>query len=206
MSENVKQTDPDIVKLDLPPYVEEYSPFPDVEPDFNFEDKKEEIYLRNRIIAAQEQVKLIKEEERKRLEKQEKFREMTEAAKAADRAAIAAKRSQYWDKLVLPVSIITVCAIIALIVVLSGRLSNPPVSVYDTFEKMETDSIWYEMRLTETATAVSQTETEAATQVSAEPIVTEISEEIIEDEETEDAEIIPVKDPFSVYDEILKTT
>ena len=171
MPENVKQTDPDIVKPNLPPYVEEQSPFPDIEPDFNFEDKKEEIYLRNRIIAAQEQVKLLKEEERKRLEKQEKIREMTRAAKAADRAAIAAKKNQYWDKLVLPVSIITVCAIIALIVVLSGRLSKPPVSVYDTFEKIQTDSIWAEMRLRETTITVLQTE--EATQVSQEPVAAE---------------------------------
>ena len=169
MSENAKLTDPDIVKMDFPPYVEEYSPFPDIEPDFNFEDKKEEIYLRNRIIAAQEQVKLLKDEERKRLEKQEKFREMTEAAKAADRAVIAAKRSQYWDKLVLPVSIITICTIIALIVVLSGRLSQPSVN-----NTLVDESAWIEMmRLIETTRTVPQTETEAATQVSQEPVAAE---------------------------------
>ena len=171
MSENAKLTDPDIVKLDLPPYVEEYSPFPDVEPDFNFEDKKEEIYLRNRIIAAQEQVKLLKEEERKRLEKQEKFREMTEAAKAADRAVRTAKKNQYWDKLVLPVSIITICAIISLIVVLSGRLSDPPASVYDFSYEESLNYLFNEMRLRETTMAVTQTET--ATQVSQEPVAAE---------------------------------
>lgn len=205
MSENAKQTDPDIVKMDFPPYVEEQSPFPDVEPEFNFEDNKEEIYRRNRIIAAKEQVRLLKEENRKKLEKQEQFREMTEAAKAANKAANTANKKSYWDKLVLPVSIITACGIISSIVALSGRTSKPSVSVSDLIEEMETDNIWAEMRLTETAMAVPQTE--AATQVSAEPIVTEISEEITEEEETE---IILEKDPFSVYDEIhdeiLKTT
>lgn len=157
--------DPDIVEMEFPPYVEEYSPFPDVEPDFSFEENKEEIYLRNSIIAAKEQVKLLKEEERKRLEKQEQFREMTRAAKASNRtvrAVRAAKKNQHWDKLVLLDVIIAVLGIIALIVALSGRTSNPPVSVYDKFEEMETDSIWAEMRLTETAT-----------QVLAEPLITE---------------------------------
>lgn len=179
--------DYDVIEMDFPPYVEEYSPFPDVEPEFSFEEHKEEIYLRNRIIAAQEQAKLLKEEERKRLEKQEQFREMTEAAKA-----VTPKR--HWDKLVLLDAIIAVIGIIALIVALSGRTSKPSETIYDSFEKMETDNIWAEMRLTET---------ETATQVSAKPIVTEISEE-------EQTEIILEKDPFLVYDErndeILKTT
>lgn len=197
--------DPDIVEMDFPPYVEEQSPFPDVEPDFNFEDNKEEIYLRNRIIAAQEQVKLLKEEERKRLEKQEKFREMTQAAKTADRAVMAAKRKRHWDKLVLPVSIITICAIISLIVVLSGRTSKPPASVYDLSYEESLNYLFAEMRLTETTMAVP--ETEAVTQVSREPVVTKSSKKTTKKEETQ---IILDKDPFSAYDErideILKTT
>lgn len=203
MSENAKQTDPDIVEMDFPPYVEEHSPFPDVEPEFNFEDNKEEIYLRNRIIAAEEQVKLLKEEERKRLEKQEQFREMTEAAKSAD-------KKRHWDNIILLDSIIVIFGIIALIVALSGRTSNPPVSVYDSFEKIQTDSIWDEMRLAETAAAVPKTETEAVTQVSREPVVTKSSKKKKEKEEKEETQIILDKDPFSAYDErneeMLKTT
>lgn len=70
--------DPDIVEMDFPPYVEEYSPFPDVEADFNFEDNKEEIYRRNRIIAAEKQLAVLREENRQKLEKQEQYREISE--------------------------------------------------------------------------------------------------------------------------------
>lgn len=139
MAENkmqAKQEDPDIVEMDFPPYVEEYSPFPDVEIDFNFEDNKEEIYRRNRIIAAKEQADIIKREKLQRLEKQRQLRETTQAANAA-------KRKDYWDKLVLPVSIITFLAIVLLIVVLSGRLSEPQTN--DMSFEESVNSMWFEL-------------------------------------------------------------
>lgn len=139
MAENkmqAKQEDPDIVEMDFPPYVEEYSPFPDVEIDFNFEDNKEEIYRRNRIIAAKEQADIIKREKLQRLEKQRQLRETTQAANAA-------KRKDYWDKLVLPVSIITFLAIVLLIVVLSGRLSDPQTN--DMSFEESVNSMWFEL-------------------------------------------------------------
>ena len=43
----------DIVKIDLPPYEEEQSPFPDVETEVSFEENKEEIYRRNIELAAE---------------------------------------------------------------------------------------------------------------------------------------------------------
>lgn len=139
MAENkmqAKQEDPDIVEMDFPPYVEEYSPFPDVEIDFNFEDNKEEIYRRNMIIAAKEQADIIKREKLQRLEKQRQLRETTQAANAA-------KRKDYWDKLVLPVSIITFLAIVLLIVVLSGRLSEPQTN--DMSFEESVNSMWFEL-------------------------------------------------------------
>lgn len=45
--------DKDIVKIDLPPYEEEQSPFPDVETEASFEENKEEIYRRNIELAAE---------------------------------------------------------------------------------------------------------------------------------------------------------
>lgn len=45
--------DKDIVKIDLPPYEEEHSPFPDVETEDVFEENKEEIYRRNIELAAE---------------------------------------------------------------------------------------------------------------------------------------------------------
>lgn len=73
MAEITKQTDPDIVEMDFPPYVEEYSPFPDVEIDFNFEDNKEEIYLRNNELAKEIEAKLAAEEARKIAAKKAEF-------------------------------------------------------------------------------------------------------------------------------------
>lgn len=65
--------DPDIVEMDFPPYVEEYSPFPEVETDFNFEDNKEEIYLRNTELAKEIEAKLADEEARKIAAKKAEF-------------------------------------------------------------------------------------------------------------------------------------
>lgn len=45
--------DNNIVKIDLPPYEEERSPFPDVETETSFEENKEEIYRRNIELAAE---------------------------------------------------------------------------------------------------------------------------------------------------------
>ena len=65
--------DPDIVEMDFPPYVEEQSPFPDIEPDFNFEDNKEEIYLRNTELAKEINARLAAEEKRKIAAKKAEF-------------------------------------------------------------------------------------------------------------------------------------
>lgn len=76
MAENTRLTDPDIVEMDFPPYVEEYSPFPDIEPDFNFEDNKEEIYLRNTELAKEINARLAAEEARKIAAKKAEFEKM----------------------------------------------------------------------------------------------------------------------------------
>lgn len=68
--------DPDIVETDFPPYVEEYSPFPDVDIDFNFEDNKEEIYLRNTELAKEINARLAAEEARKIAAKKAEFEKM----------------------------------------------------------------------------------------------------------------------------------
>lgn len=49
----MNDNDNNAVKLDLPPYEEEQSPFPDVDSDFSFEENKEEIYRRNIELAAE---------------------------------------------------------------------------------------------------------------------------------------------------------
>lgn len=45
--------DNDIVKIELPPYKEELSPFPEAEAEAPFEENKEEIYRRNIELAAE---------------------------------------------------------------------------------------------------------------------------------------------------------
>lgn len=45
--------DKDVLKIDLPPYEEEITPFPEVEPEAYFEEQKEEIYRRNIELAAE---------------------------------------------------------------------------------------------------------------------------------------------------------
>lgn len=197
--------DNDIVKIDFPPYVEEHSPFPDVEPDFNFEDNKEEIYLRNRIIAVQEQVKLLKEEERKRLEKQERLREMTQAAKTVNRTAKKKRLSKtrisvYWTAAAF---LIAVCCTVALFAVISATYSRSSSNIYYDPDTSEIAVVIGDVVLRGGGAAEEEFTEMETTQVSREPIVTEISEEITEEEETE---IILEKDPFSTYDEIRKTT
>lgn len=68
-----KPFDPDIVEMNFPPYVEEQSPFPDVETDFNFYENKDEIYLRN--------IELVKE--------------MNEKAAANEARMVAAKKAEF---------------------------------------------------------------------------------------------------------------
>lgn len=72
-SEKLSAEDNDVLKIELPPYEEEVSPFPDVETDFNFEENKEEIYLRNTELAIEINAKLAAEEARKIAAKKAEF-------------------------------------------------------------------------------------------------------------------------------------
>lgn len=72
----------DVVKMDFPPYEEEYSALPEPEiTEEPFYKIKEEVYRRNRAIAAEQQTAMLKEEERRKAEKREQFREMLEKSK-----------------------------------------------------------------------------------------------------------------------------
>ncbi|MDE5576052.1 MAG: hypothetical protein K2J11_01520 [Oscillospiraceae bacterium] len=50
----------DVVELDLPDYPEEQNAIHDVEPESSFAENKEEIYIRNRKLAAEESYKQMK--------------------------------------------------------------------------------------------------------------------------------------------------
>ena len=51
---NEKSQNGDVVELNLPDYIEEQNAIPDVETESSFAENKEEIYIRNRKLAAEE--------------------------------------------------------------------------------------------------------------------------------------------------------
>lgn len=57
---NEKSQNGDVVELDLPDYIEEQNAIPDVEPESSFAENKEEIFVRNRRLAAEESYKQMK--------------------------------------------------------------------------------------------------------------------------------------------------
>lgn len=82
----------DVVEMDFPPYEEEYSHLPEPESTVEpFYKVKEEVYRRNRAIAAEEQTALLKAEERRKAEKRERYREMLEEAKPVKRRGLIGK-------------------------------------------------------------------------------------------------------------------
>lgn len=84
--------DYDVVEMDFPPYEEEYSHLPEPESTAEpFYKVKEEVYRRNRAIAAEEQTALLKAEERRKAEKRERYREMLEEAKPVKRRGLSGK-------------------------------------------------------------------------------------------------------------------
>lgn len=57
---NEKNQNGDVVEIDLPDYIEEQRAIPDVETESYFAENKEEIYIRNRKLAAEEAYKQMK--------------------------------------------------------------------------------------------------------------------------------------------------
>ena len=73
----------DMLMMQLPDYEEEFPPFAEAEPqEISFVVNKEEIYKRNRIIAAEEQAKSLIEAEQQKAEKKDRFEEIFKEAKS----------------------------------------------------------------------------------------------------------------------------
>lgn len=83
--------DYDVIEMDLPDYQEEHSAIPDVEDEISFAENKEEIYRRNRLIAAEEQAKQLKEAEREKLLRRERNEELIREAESAETYVIPKK-------------------------------------------------------------------------------------------------------------------
>lgn len=73
--------DYDVVEIALPEYREEDSAIPDVENKSSFSEHKEEIYRRNMVIAAEEQTKLLREEEAARAARKAELERIYEESK-----------------------------------------------------------------------------------------------------------------------------
>lgn len=146
----------DVVKMDFPPYEEEYSALPEPEvTEEPFYKIKEEVYRRNRAIAAEQQTALLKEEERRKAEKREQFREMLEKSKPP---APALPKLRI-NGLALSIAVIAVFGIFIAAVRKSNTAANAAVSeafASEVIQYMETERV--------TTTQAVITETAAAEQ------------------------------------------
>lgn len=191
MAESEQGFDYDVIEMELPPYEEEFSPFPEVETDFNFEEHKEDIYRRNRLIAAERQTELLREENRRKIEKQRQFKEMTELAANAKPRRKPAEG--------LPLRVILLVWGIMLLAVVGGQLFNEmrpktkdeiptKADIYEIQPELESQSLESSLTL--------ETVTEAAV------VLTDTAEQSgLSEEASEEEEVTAVEDPFVEWEE-----
>lgn len=106
----------DVLMMELPEYEEEFPPFAEAETqDISFVVNKEEIYKRNRIIAAEEQSKILIEEEKTKTEKKDKFEKIFSEAKAeVDKKE---KKDRVITTLTVGFAIVVIAVLISLLIV-----------------------------------------------------------------------------------------
>ncbi len=113
----MSEKDADIISMDFPDYVEEYPPFPDVKMELPFAEGKEEVYRRNRLIAAEEQAKQLAEEEKKKAERKAELENMYLEAAETNRSPGRFRKSLGADKKATAVLITAIAALIAILLV-----------------------------------------------------------------------------------------
>ena len=120
--------DNDIVEMDFPAYAEDDHAIPDVPPEASFAENKEEIYRRNRLLAADMQAKelaVIAEEEKAIAAKAAKIEELYKESAAAENYS----RSM---KIIFAVLAVMFAVVIAVVAILSmqmlGSFKNVSVS------------------------------------------------------------------------------
>ncbi|MCH5193941.1 MAG: hypothetical protein J1F11_08275 [Oscillospiraceae bacterium] len=129
-----KRSDHDVLEIDLPAYEEDSFAVPDIEPESSFAENKEEIYRRNRLIAADMQTKeltALAEEEKARADKKAELEELyIESA-----AAVNYHRSIKIIFSVLSVMFsVVITVLVILFVQMSGNKEN--VSVFADAEEV----------------------------------------------------------------------
>jgi len=128
----LSEKDADIISMDFPDYVEEYPPFPDVKTDIPFAEGKEEVYRRNRLIAAEEQAKQLAEEEKEKARRKAELENMYLEATETSRSPELLRKSIGAD---IKAKAIVITAVAALIVMMlltfidSLKTDNVSVSV-----------------------------------------------------------------------------
>lgn len=182
--------DYDVIEMDFPEYQEEYSAIPDVEIESSFTAHKEEIYRRNRLIAAEEQTRILKEEEQKRAESRERTEELYRDAESAEAYVIS-------RKMAVPIVIVFCVALFAIVALLN---KNSRVTMeYAAAEVSLAETTVYQTTATEKVTRVTTERTRRETE--AKITETEISETTVETT----AETV-TETTAEIPPEILKTT
>lgn len=172
----------DVVEMDFPPYEEEYSHLPEPESTAEpFYKVKEEVYRRNRAIAAEEQTALLKAEERRKAEKRERYREMLEEAKPVKRRGLIGKEK-----------------LIPWIIVVVGIVSS--LHWVDN-SKPDTDGVY--VTSVQPEQVLQATTVERVTRARTETVAAETEVEVTEEKT---AKATTVKSETDAYEEMLKTT
>lgn len=187
----------DVIEMDFPGYEEEYPPFPDVTAELPFAEGKEEVYRRNRLIAAEEQAKQLAEDEKKKADRKAELENMYLEAAETNRRR---RKNHGADK--RSVAVITVAAVAFLAIflvyavneVISVSSDHDVVKEYADImtvytetsvraergaeeKKPETEAVVTEAEAVEEVTEAAETETEvmkAAAETTAEA-ATEVS-------------------------------
>jgi len=118
----------DVLSMDFPEYEEEYPPFPDITAELPFAEGKEEVYRRNRLIAAEERVKQLVSEEKKKADKKAELENMYTEAKAARCRHLWSGKRLSSDKKAAAVLKTAIGALVLMMLVPSVGLAVRPAS------------------------------------------------------------------------------
>lgn len=189
--------DYDVVEMDFPEYREEQSPIPDVENKISFSAHKEEIYRRNRLIAAEEQTRLLKEREREKAARCEETEELYRDAEEAE--------AYVFSRRIAAPLVIAVCVLLSAIVALVNKNSRAAME-YAAAEAMAETTVMWQTAATEKVTRITtertrrETEaklTEAEISVTAAETAVETAAETTEEIHPEILKTAVVREPFA---------
>ena len=114
---NEEQFDNDVLEIELPAYQEDSFAIPDVPTESSFAENKEEIYRRNRLMAADMQIDVLAAEEETRAAKKAEFEDLYKESAAA----VNYNRSM---KIIFSVLAVMLAAVIAVLAILFIQMRN----------------------------------------------------------------------------------